>query len=790
MWIKKYKIFYRPYFWLVIVGIFLLTCIYFYSRHYLILGGEGNYFLNIPEINSLYRYSWLEFLRGTGYFNPQLNFSFIIFDFLKLLQKIDLKFANVISIFGVYYLPFISMFFLLKNIFKVNLLFSVLLSVFYIINPFCTYYLQQFMFWNESILYILPISFILINRFFYKSKELFIFIGLTSFIFSYGFSNIPTFGVVLISLLVILIINSAILNNKFDYKRIFVNFVLILTSFFLINFWWLQNFIFNFRKFMKINPINFAIALQEGDKTINILYKIFSLSWLIPDSIEHGFLSYFFNLPTVKPFLLLPFIFIILSLIKFYKKFRTILYFISFILVTIFLTAGGLEPLGKIYIYMMKYLPFFFIFKSPQEKFGVLLIFLITITIGFLYTLEHKKRITYILLFYLLICSIPFLTGNFIVEREFEDNKYESRKFILKKEYIDTINNINNDKNLYRILSLPGSLNYQVALSIEDNRYYTGNDPIMYALNKPFITSYEIVIDNDKNDFLFSKIFDKGWENALPYYNIKKIIVNKDMYPWYRFVNNININDLEKALDAKFKYEKNKNIIIYDVNNFLPKIYTANKIKVLKYSETFFDFIRNDYSAPDNNLQAIFLENQLNGSQINFLKKYAEIEKNISPKITFQKINSTKYVIKVEEAKTPFFLIFSESFSPEWKAYIESKDVNFNKILFDYKSIGVKEAEHEMKMKINDFYYLFKKSVNENNHFLVDNYANAWYINPGDTGKGNYTITLMYKPQFYAYFGILISILTLLSHTSCGILFFIKKSNILKRIGKISCKNK
>ena len=95
-----------------------------------------------------------------------------------------------------------------------------------------------------------------------------------------------------------------------------------------------------------------------------------------------------------------------------------------------------------------------------------------------------------------------------------------------------------------------------------------------------------------------------------------------------------------------------------------------------------------------------------------------------------------------------------------------------------------------MKMKINDFYYLFKKSVNENNHFLVDNYANAWYINPGDTGKGNYTITLMYKPQFYAYFGILISILTLLSHTSCGILFFIKKSNILKRIGKISCKNK
>ena len=97
--IKKYKIFYSSYFWLLIVGFFLFICIYFYSRHYLILGGEGNYFFNVIETDSLYRFSWIEINNGTGVFNPLLNFPFIIFNFLNLLQKLDLSFANLLNFF-------------------------------------------------------------------------------------------------------------------------------------------------------------------------------------------------------------------------------------------------------------------------------------------------------------------------------------------------------------------------------------------------------------------------------------------------------------------------------------------------------------------------------------------------------------------------------------------------------------------------------------------------------------------------------------------------------------------
>ena len=86
----------------------------------------------------------------------------------------------------------------------------------------------------------------------------------------------------------------------------------------------------------------------------------------------------------------------------------------------------------------------------------------------------------------------------------------------------------------------------------------------MYALNKPFIAFYS----NLKYDYLFSKISDKGWEKVLPFYNIKKIVLNKDMYPWFGFSGEMSINDLEKTLGSKFSNRKYGSITIYNVNNF------------------------------------------------------------------------------------------------------------------------------------------------------------------------------------------------------------------------------
>ena len=138
------------------------------------------------------------------------------------------------------------------------------------------------------------------------------------------------------------------------------------------------------------------------------------------------------------------------------------------------------------------------------------------------------------------------------------------------------------------------------------------------------------------------------------------------------------------------------------------------------------------------------------------------------PTITFRKINPTRYEVKIENATKPFFLVFSESYHPKWKAYVETEDRKWKRgngkweIIAEYPKVHVKEARHEMRFTPKDIAYLFKKPLPEKNHSLVNGYANAWYIDPKEIGKQNFNITLYFLPQSLFYLGLFISGFTLL----------------------------
>jgi hypothetical protein len=114
--------------------------------------------------------------------------------------------------------------------------------------------------------------------------------------------------------------------------------------------------------------------------------------------------------------------------------------------------------------------------------------------------------------------------------------------------------------------------------------------------------------------------------------------------------------------------------------------------------------------------------------------------------IHFQKINPTKYEIKVTNATQPFFLVFSESYHPQWKAYVNPQADDTNWL----------EA-------------FFQKSIPDDEHFPVNGYANAWYIDPTEqgTGKQEFGITLYFKPQSLFYLGCTISGLTFVCCIGC-----------------------
>jgi len=159
------------------------------------------------------------------------------------------------------------------------------------------------------------------------------------------------------------------------------------------------------------------------------------------------------------------------------------------------------------------------------------------------------------------------------------------------------------------------------------------------------------------------------------------------------------------------------------------------------------------------------------------------------PKITFVKINPTKYRVKVEGAKEPYTLVFSESFHEGWKLYINRNTVDTSRYMTPSESIygdvvasyfneDIKEGTHKnIFLDKNTFETWRKKPIPEEKHLLVNGYANSWYITPEDAGgKQDYELIIEFAPQKLFYIGLFISGITLV-----GCLIYLLYSSIVKK---------
>lgn len=142
-------------------------------------------------------------------------------------------------------------------------------------------------------------------------------------------------------------------------------------------------------------------------------------------------------------------------------------------------------------------------------------------------------------------------------------------------------------------------------------------------------------------------------------------------------------------------------------------------------------------------------------------------ERRIMPKITFVKVNPTKYKVKVEGVKEPYTLVFSESFHEGWKAYVQTSDIKpqtYGNIVANYFDGEIKEGTHKnIFLDKNTFETWGKKPISEERHLLVNGYANSWYITPQDSGGvDTYEIIIEFQPQKLFYLGLGISLAILL----------------------------
>jgi hypothetical protein len=205
-------------------------------------------------------------------------------------------------------------------------------------------------------------------------------------------------------------------------------------------------------------------------------------------------------------------------------------------------------------------------------------------------------------------------------------------------------------------------------------------------------------------------------------------------------------------------------------------------------------FLRISKSMEENAISRELTKTKIDIRQLSFvqiphpqivLKKeldIAQVKKQSIPRITFNRINPTKYDIKIENAQDPYLLVFLEGFDNKWKIYL--KDNNSKKETFastvwhylgklgyqiariftnennqaqgvvaSYDNGNVVERTHRSEL-INSrvFETWGKKPIADSQHIKVDDYANAWYIQPSDVNnQTEYELVLEMQLQKYFY---------------------------------------
>lgn len=119
-----------------------------------------------------------------------------------------------------------------------------------------------------------------------------------------------------------------------------------------------------------------------------------------------------------------------------------------------------------------------------------------------------------------------------------------------------------------------------------------------------------------------------------------------------------------------------------------------------------------------------------------------------APTVTFKEINSVVYQVHVEQAVSPYIMIFNEQYDAGWRAYI----IPSSKQIRDMTGVGLLS-------------FLTKQSVPSSLHFALNGYANAWYL----TKPGSYDIVILYWPQILFLLSVGITIVSLVGST---MLFF------------------
>ena len=711
--------------------IFILSTILFFIliRNNYILGGDIEAVELSPDTwTERLRYFWLPNVGFGTTFSPQGSYS-MIYSFQGFLTYLfGIIYSQKLFYYLLWILPLPIVYLIFLKISDKHIL-SAILAFIYLFS----YPLQIANALNLPFFYINNFLILFAFYYFLKNKkglihlELILIYVLTTITARNQTTFILFYIYIILLFLYQYIENKNTLSFSYFVKKVALN----LTIAFLINLIWFIPFLYEFisARSNYLSDIWNTKILTEG----NVYWQNNGLIGFL-----RGFSHDFFINWTEKPtydyaifyhnpiWIFLSFLPIFLVIFSFIlsrnSNKKSLVYLFTLFISSVFFLKGAAEPLGNIYLWALKNIPFFAIFRNPTTKFMVYYIFfLFLLLIIFLRYVKNKSILIVLLLLLFLTFNLPLLYyGNILNNRHYFDLENNS-------DYIETCNFINYNDDFRNIIILP----------LYDSTLF---------ISKDLYEGYDLLAQcSTKSNWQLGSGFNQPI-NRYFYDNLK-----------VRFYSNehINLKDLYKYKishiiwhkDANLKYmfggdNKNDNLLLELKSN-------KNLIKEKEYKNLIiFKIIYNESLETD-----IYTDN-----------------------ITFQKVNPIKYDILIKNLKAPRDLLFFESFHDDWKLYIKNNPTNSwcGEVKYFVKN-DAKECENQQKFfEGEELSYLWEKPNFDSTHKVVNEYANGWTIDP-EYIKANYPkeyykiypdgsmdieLTLYFKPQSYFYLGIIISTLT------------------------------
>lgn len=693
---------------IAIITYCVLLYIYFYSKGGIVLGGEGNYWIDFNIYLKTCGYTWLNY--GIGLMSTSSNSVFSYPLIMSLIDNVAIRSFLIVSL--IYILPLVVIYSLLSALVKDKRL-VIWASLFFVVNPFSVLLLYTLNSWGIHTFFIYPLYFLVFFKCYDNNKKLFFVFGITSLFFSYVTTNPPQLVLASASLTVLLLLVQIFKFGKVFWLEWLKKSVIVYASLFLFNIWWIVQWVIAMEYANQIYTVGFAKSwLAQVSQGVSLIFKdIFSFLWQVNPNPTFNFFSYFYNLPWLRFIFFIPFLLILYWLIFESKKsgnktkVYSLLGFSAFII--LFLKSTN-YPFKNFLAYCFDYVPLCRVFKTAPEKFGVLFIFIITLILFFVLRDIKNKWVVRLFYLYIIIALIPFFTGNFIPDYKWDQDHIVSRKYVDLPEYKSFREDMQNKKLDGRLLSLPNSGIYQVMMHLHDNIYYTGMDPILANIPQSYLADYSA---DQLGDISIKDIFrnfdSKVSENLLPLFSIRDIHLNQKLIPWFDNPTGKTLTEEEEILNRRYsKAKEYPSMLMYVNSNYLPHFYTPETI-VISSGDPAKELL-SIVGGENYQIRTATYFTAQNPGKINYP---ASAKQNNNPVLEFDKINIIKYRIRVHQANGNFPLVFSEGYSKYWKIYLGAnnplKIINKNELLqqvnSNYKILDGNENDQADKNEVASF---------------------------------------------------------------------------------------